>query len=232
MLQIAPKNAQNVKVWNTLIQQCLHAEKYKLAFYVFIEMKRRGFMPNLRTYATLMSGYATVENWDPLTKQLNVVHSIYDQLKQQLETSGNLVEERTSRTGDLSFVQYNIALYISILGKTKNYQKAFDVFHDLDTDGPRAPHPKVYSALLCLSADRLDPEDAEATAQAVSDAKYVWKRHMRSLDKQPDHRRRIEPRSVDAFVKVLSHGEPSDHELMFDILRDLCGLPRPGEDRP
>lgn len=195
-----------------------------------VQMKRRGFMPNIRTYATLMSGYAAVDDWEPLTKQLGFVHSIYGQLKQQLETSRNMVEDRTGMTGVTSLIQYPIALYISILGKAKKYQKAFDVFHDLDTDGPLAPHPKVYSALLCLFADRVDPDDVEGTAQAVSDAKYIWRRHMRSLERQPDHY--IETRSVDAVVKVLSRGEPSDHELMFDILRDICGLPRPGEDRP
>jgi hypothetical protein len=192
-------------------------------------MKRRGFMPNIRTYATLMSGYATVEDWQLLTKQLDFVHSLYAELKQQLKTSKDLVEDRTSGTGVSSLVQYPIALYISILGKAGKYPKAFDVFRDLDTDGPQVPHPKVYSALLCLSADRVDPDDAETTAQAVSDAKYVWRQHMRSVDKQPNHD--IETRSVDAIVKVLSRGEPSDHELMFDILRDICGLPRPGEDR-
>ncbi len=194
-------------------------------------MKRRGFMPNIRTYATLMSGYANVEDWQPLTKQLGFVHSIYGQLKQQLKTSQGLVEDSTSSgTEASSLVQYPIALYISILGKAGKYQTAFDVFHKLDTDGPLAPHPKVYSALLCLSADRVGPDDTEATAQAVSDAKYVWRRHMRSLDRQPEHY--VEQRSVDAVVKVLSRGESSDHELMFDILRDICGLPRPGEDRP
>ncbi|KAH9060896.1 hypothetical protein EDB87DRAFT_1561271 [Lactarius vividus] len=230
MLQHAPKNAQNVKVWNTLIQKCMDAEKYKLAFHVFTDMKRRGFMPNLRTYATLMSGYATVEDWQPLTKQLGFVHSIYGQLMQQLKTSHDVVEDRTRGTGATSLDQYPIALYISILGKAGKYQKAFDVFHELDTDGSLVPHPKVYSALLCVSADRLGTGDMEATTQAVSDAKYVWRRLVRSLDKQPEHY--VEPRSVDAVIKVLSHGESSDHELMFDILRDICGLPRPGEDRP
>lgn len=40
-LQHAPKNAQNVKVWNTLIQKCMVAEKYKLAHYVFIDVRPR-----------------------------------------------------------------------------------------------------------------------------------------------------------------------------------------------
>ncbi|KAH9006750.1 hypothetical protein EDB86DRAFT_2793520 [Lactarius hatsudake] len=230
ILQHAPKNAQNVKVWNTLIQKCMDAEKYKLAFHVFVDMKRRGFVPNIRTYATMMSGYATVEDWQPLTKQLRFVHSIHGQLLEQLKTSNDLAEDRTSGAGVTSLVQYPIALYISILGKAGNYQKALDVFHELDTDGPLAPHPKVYSALLCLSADRVSTDDMEATTQAVSDAKYVWRRLVRSLDKQP--KQYVEPRSVDAVIKALSRGDKSDHELMFDILRDICGLPRPGEDRP
>jgi hypothetical protein len=38
MLQRAPKNAQNIKVWNTLIQQCMDAQKYKLAYRVFTDV--------------------------------------------------------------------------------------------------------------------------------------------------------------------------------------------------
>lgn len=183
-------------------------------------MKRRGFIPNLRTYATLMHGYADVKDWKSLTKQLGAVHSIYEQLKQQLKTSGDLVIDGTS-------IQYPIALYICILGKVGEHQKAFDVFRDLDTDGSLVPDPKVYSALLCLLADYVDPE---AASQTVSDAKYIWRRQMRSLDGRPNYH--IERRSVDAIIKVLSRGEPSDLEFMFDILRDICGLPRPGEDCP
>ncbi|KAH9049717.1 hypothetical protein EDB84DRAFT_1390613 [Lactarius hengduanensis] len=221
MLQHTPKNAQNVKVWNTLIQKCMEAEKYKLAFFVFVDMKRRGFVPNIRTYATMMSGYATVKDWEPLTKQLGFVHSTYGQLLQLLKTSNDLVEDRTSGTGVTSSVQYPIALYISILGKAGNYQKALDVFHELDTDGPLAPHPKIYSSLLCLLADRGPTHGGSIPALAWT---YILRLAI------PKHY--IEPRSVDAVIKVLSRGYKSDHKLMFDILRDICGLPRPGEDRP
>jgi hypothetical protein len=185
-------------------------------------MKRRGFMPNIRTYASMMSGYATVDDWGPLTKQLKFADSVYGQLKQHLQDSRNLINDPTGET-DASLILYPIALYISTLGKAGKYQKAFDVFHQLDTDGPLAPHPKVYSSLLCVLADRVDSSDAEVMAQTVSDAKYVWRRHMRSLDRQPDHY--IESRSVEATIQVLSRGEASDHELMFDILRNICGLP-------
>jgi hypothetical protein len=188
-------------------------------------MKRRGFVPNIRTYATMMSGYAAVEDWTSLTKQLGFAHSIYGQLKLHLKKSCSLTgvsQAQAVEKTDLSFALYVIAMYISILGKAGKYQELFDVFHALDNDGPLAPHPKVYSSLLCVLADRADSAGVE---QTVSDAKYIWRRHMRSLDKRPDHY--IEPRSVDAIIKILSRGKPSDLQLMFDILHDICGFPRP-----
>ena len=195
---------------------------------MLLQMKRRGFVPNVRTCATMMSGYATVEDWEVFSKQLESVHSVYAQLKLHLEKHHKLAHNTTSA----SRVLYPIAIYIFILGKAGEYQKAFDVFHELDADGPLAPHSKVYSSLLCILADRVcSPETKpEVIAQLVSDAKYAWRRHMRSLERGlQDH---IEPRAVDAIVRVLSRGEPQDHELMFDILRDICDLPRPGEDQP
>lgn len=174
----------------------------------------------------MMSGYATVDDWGPLTKQLGLVHSVYGQLKQTLERTRTVVDDPTGDSG-ASFILYPIALYISILGKAGKYQTAFDVFHALDTDGPLAPDPKIYSSLLSVLADRVHSANADEVDPSVSEAKYVWRRQMRSLDKQPQHA--IEPRAVDAMIRILSRGAASDHELMFDILRDLCGLPRPGE---
>src|SRR5712675_151621 len=192
-------------------------------------MKRRGFVPNGRTYATLMSGYAAIEDWGVFTKQLENVHSVYGQLKQDFESITNHPDDDPASVG-----LYVTALYISVLGRVGQHQKAFDVFHELDTDGPLAPNPKVYSSLLSVLADRIDPTtDAEAetstsvVAQTVSEAKYVWRRYMRSLDKQPQQD--VWPRSVEAIVKILSRGAPSDHDLMFNILRDFCGLPRPSK---
>ena len=193
-------------------------------------MKRRGFMPNVRTYATMMSGYATVDDWSLFKAQLGWVHIIYRQLKQHLKETHNLIDGRAGES-NASFILYPIALYISILGKAGKYRKAFDVFHELDMDGPLAPHPKVYSCLLSALANRVDATDVgeEDIENSVSEAKYTWRRHMRSLDKQPQHY--IEPRSVEAMIKLLSRTPKiSDHLLMFDILRDICGLP--GPDHP
>lgn len=178
----------------------------------------------------MMSGYATVDDWSPLTTQLGLVHSIYGQLRQHLERTRNLVDDPAGESS-ASFILYPIALYISILGKAGQYRKAFDVFHELDTGGPLAPDPKIYSSLLSVLTERVDATDvgAEVIAQSVSEAKYIWRRHMRSFDRQPEHD--VEPRSIEAMIKLLSRGDPPDHELMFDILRDICGLPSPSDGR-
>jgi hypothetical protein len=191
-------------------------------------MKRRGFVPNIRTYATMMSGYATVDDWTPLTAQLESVHTLYGQLMQHLKGTRDLIDDPAGESS-ASFILYPIALYISILGKAGKYQKAFDVFHALDTGGPLAPHPKIYASLLSVLAERVGATDvdAEVVTQSVSEAKYVWRRHMRSLDKEPQHD--VEPRSIEAMIKLLSRGSPTDHELMFDILRDICGFPSPSD---
>ena len=183
-----------------------------------------------------MSGYATVDDWRPLTKQLEFVQSIYRQLKQRLEQTHNSLDDSAVQSY-ASYIQYSIALYISILGRAGKYQKAFDVFHEQDSDGPIAPHPKIYSAYLLVLADRstTDVENPKAIEKLVSDAKYIWRRQKRSLDREPEYN--MEPGSVYAMIKLLScSSQPSDHELMYDILRDTCGLLRPGEtekeDRP
>jgi hypothetical protein len=44
-LQRAPRNAQNIKVWNTIIQQCMSAKKYKLAYTVFTDVCIISFPP-------------------------------------------------------------------------------------------------------------------------------------------------------------------------------------------
>ena len=155
------------------------------------------------------------------------MHSVYGQLRQHLKRTRNSIDDPAGESS-ASFILYPFALYISILGNAGNYQKAFDVFHALDTGGPLAPHPKIYSSLLSVLAERVGATDvdAEVVAQSVSEAKYVWRRHMRSFDKEPQHD--VEPRSIEAMIKLLSRGNPPDHELMFDILRDICGLPSPG----
>ena len=180
----------------------------------------------------MMSGYATVDDWSLFKAQLGLVHTVYKQLRQHLKETNNLIDGPAGES-NASFILYPIALYISILGKAGKYRNAFDVFHELDMDGPLAPHPKVYSCLLSVLANRVDTTDigAEDIEKSVSEAKYTWRRHMRSLDRQPQHY--IEPRSVEAMIKLLScTPKTSDHQLMFDILRDICGLPGPSVGRP
>ncbi|KAI0068712.1 hypothetical protein BV25DRAFT_1986294 [Artomyces pyxidatus] len=240
-LRTAPRYAQNIKVWNTLIQQCMNAEKRKMAYTVFTDLKRRGFTPNLRTYNTMMLGYASVTKWDRMEKILDSATSVYQQLKKHVEDMRRL---RTTAAGsaselvendsevDPALVLFPFALYISILGEAGRYQEAFDVFHDLDVDGPYRPNAKIYSTLLHIICNREPQEGADrrtVQSQNANDAKYVWRRMARAMEKDPFFT--LEPRTIENVAKALLQGGPSDHQMLFDFFGEFYGLPRPGQER-
>jgi hypothetical protein len=64
-LQRAPRNAQNIKVWNTIIQQCMSAKKYKLAYSVFTDVCIT--IPSL-PYPPSFLGFCPTRQW--LTKHM------------------------------------------------------------------------------------------------------------------------------------------------------------------
>jgi len=41
VLQTSPKDAKNIKVWNTMIQQCMEARHYKQAFRLYTDVSFR-----------------------------------------------------------------------------------------------------------------------------------------------------------------------------------------------
>ncbi|TFY75742.1 hypothetical protein EWM64_g8271, partial [Hericium alpestre] len=226
MLKTSPNDAQNVKVWNTLIQQCMSAGKYKLAYSLFVDMGRRGFKPSFRTYGTMMSGYARIEDWSQYSKQLENVDAVYQRMIDYLQSSRDL--SRSERPTYL----FPVALYIEILGNAGRQQDAFDVFHELPQDGLLAPNDKIYSSLLSAVAKRApssdSPEDKEsARSQSINEVTYVWRRIARSSELDPDFTLTV--RAVEAAISVLATGKADEQKLLFEIIREYFGLTRPTE---
>ncbi|KAA1466499.1 hypothetical protein DENSPDRAFT_38551 [Dentipellis sp. KUC8613] len=216
LLKNAPKDAQNVKVWNTMIQECLKAGKYQQAFLLFVDMKRRGFAPTLRTYATLLLGYSKITDWDGYSKQLMNVTLVYDQLKEYIEESGDALDV------DAATTLFPIAIYIEILGNAGLQEKAFDVFHDLPQHGRLAPDAKIYSSIITAIAKRQGQPGGDVVAQMT----YIWRRFARAKTTEPHLA--LETRAVESLVNVLSQ-DPSQKTLLLDVLHECLGLSRPGE---
>ncbi|CAG8569413.1 6014_t:CDS:2 [Racocetra fulgida] len=88
----AKKSAQSEVVWNHLIVECVKNRKFQMAFRMFNEMKKHGFVPNEQSFTILLNGLADhrpfvdnilqarkmIDNMQNLTKakpvELNVIH--------------------------------------------------------------------------------------------------------------------------------------------------------------
>ncbi|THH02432.1 hypothetical protein EW026_g427 [Hermanssonia centrifuga] len=201
----------------------MKARKYKLAYTLYIDMKRRGLKPNLRTFVTILTGYSRIDDWDTHTKQLANVHTLFDNYKQFVEA----VREQDSRSPDISRVPY--ILYIKILGDATLYQKMFDVFYAMDQEGPLSPDHFIYATLLHAIADRRvlsEGSQEPVSVQNASDAKLVWKQMVKASEKLGFP---IDAYALTGVLKALSGGRPTDQLLAFDIVRDYVGLSKPGE---
>ncbi|KAI6119351.1 hypothetical protein EDD16DRAFT_1895578 [Pisolithus croceorrhizus] len=129
-LQSTPKDAQNTSVWNTMISLCTHAGRYKRAYEVFTDMKRRGFSPNVATFSTLLKGLSQIDDWSKHSKQLANAHTIYGYYVDHIRS---VKYHEPDNTKELSTVP--LVFYLSILGEVGDRQKIFDVFFAMDAEG-------------------------------------------------------------------------------------------------
>lgn len=228
LLQNSPLDAQNIKTWNTLLSGCMKDARYKLAWSLFVDLKRRGFVPNVRTYCTMFTGYEQITDWTQYSKQLDNIHSLYEQynrLAVQLSVEQKMHEDL--------YTDYVPASYISILGRAGHFQKAFDVFHELESDNsvPLIPTQSVFNRLtgiICMRAlEHQKDSQGSILERDISDMKYVWRRLAKRAE--PKNNEIIHSRAIDNIVRVLSLGKPSDHELALSIVHDYLGYGAPDE---
>ena len=248
MLQNSPLDSSNVKTWNTLLRHCMMKKRFKLGYklftdvcvpflrpglgefnsrcLVYLQMKRRGFKPNVRTYEVLLNGLSRIENWEEHTNQFKNAQALWRgflQLIEQLKQTNPKHKEITSNPA---------AFYIFILSANKEYNALFDVLNDLDEEGPFAPSEFIYTKIFQAITYRtqLTPGDKEKVAyRNASDAKLLWKDLTKRAVKNPTL---ISNHIVLYFLKALMKGRPADQLYAFDFVRDYLGLSKPGEEAP
>lgn len=181
----------------------------------------------MRTFSTLLKGYARIDEWEKFHLQLNNVWSVYEQLQKY-------------DGPDLSNIPYN--LLIVIFGKAQRFQRMFDVFNSMPSKGPLAPDIQTFSVLITAIGNRqlsafsntpTDDEDGQAAPHApltatelayknASDAKLIWRQLLRVCQTPDSH-------AIRAIFKPLSRGRPSDQKFALDIAHEYLGLSQPGE---
>ncbi|KAG1754034.1 uncharacterized protein EDB91DRAFT_1234378 [Suillus paluster] len=228
-LKTTPRDAQNVAVWNTMISECLSAERYQLSYELFIDMKRRGFSPNSITFSTMLSGISLIKDWSKYSKQLQNAHSLYEYYLKHME-SVKFHEPDNSKELSLQ----PLVAYIQVLGDAGDYHKIFDVYFAMDQEGPLAPDRFVFTAMFKAISTRQkrSVSDGEASTRndAASDAKHVWIQMEKVMQKNPDFH--LDPGLIAAAIRALTRGSPNDQSFAFVIIRDRLGLSKPGEDMP
>ncbi|GBE79525.1 hypothetical protein SCP_0207250 [Sparassis crispa] len=229
MVQRLPLDALNPIVWNSLIQEAMRANRWKLAYQLYVDMKRRGFIPSLRTYTTMFAGYSSIEDWSEKTKQLENVHTLFENYLQRVHT----LRDHDPDDPELSVAP--LAAYMRILGEAGEIQKMFDVYYAMDDQGPLAPNQFVFTAmfkgLLRRKAITSPAEHGlDARAQNAADAKLIWRRMLRVAGKNPGFK--IDSPLINSALTILGLGRASDQLFAFDIVRDHMGLTKPGEEAP
>jgi len=228
-LKSTPRDAQNVAVWNTMISECLSAERYQLSYDLFIDMKRRGFSPNSITFSTMLSGISLIKDWPKYSKQLQNAHSLYESYLKHLES---VKFHEADNLKELSLQP--LVSYIQILGDAGDYHKIFDVYFAMDQEGPLAPDRFVFTAMFkAISARQkrsVTGVEASTRNDAASDAKHVWIQMEKVMQRNPDFC--LDPGLIATAIRALTRGSPNDQSFAFTIIHDQLGLSKPGEDMP
>ncbi|TDL29887.1 hypothetical protein BD410DRAFT_685341, partial [Rickenella mellea] len=222
MLESSPLDAQNARVWNTLMSEAMKVERYRLAYDLYTDMKRRGLKPTLATYSTMLSGLSKIAQWDKFTKQLGHAESIYQHF---LRDASNFTDPKEAH-----FLHIPTLLYMRILDASNQHQKMFDIFYDMEETGPLAPNEYIFGALFRGLSHRKHTEkndNLSVTEQNASDAKLLWRQMVKASEKNGFP---IDSFVVTSALRVLWRGRPTDHAFALDIVHEYLGLARPGEE--
>ncbi|KAF8450711.1 hypothetical protein L210DRAFT_2406687 [Boletus edulis BED1] len=225
-LQSVPRDAQNVPAWNTMLSLCMSHKKFQLAYALFIDMKRRGFSPNISTFVTMFKGLSQIDDWSNHPKQLANAHALYHYY---LAYTLSIKHHDPGNVAQLSLSP--LVIYISILGAAGDFQKMFDVYFAMDQDGPHAPNKFVFTAMLRAITNQQERAGVMSVRDATaSDAKHVWLQIEKTMQKCPDFE--LDSRLIAASIHALTRGRPADQNLALDIIAQHLGLTRPGHADP
>ncbi|KAJ6613450.1 hypothetical protein B0H10DRAFT_2273082 [Mycena sp. CBHHK59/15] len=214
MLKNAPRDAQNTPVWNTLIWECMKAKRFKLAYDLYVDMKRRGFSPTTRTFQTMFTGLSRIEVWAAYPQQLKNARALYEAYLRHIEA----LRKHDPTSTELSIDP--LPAYITILGNAGQFEEIFVVFYSLAAEGPLAADKFLFTAMFrALSVSNAGFTSAQY-AKNARDAKVLWGQVLKASEKGLE----VDSFLVTAAVLALSKGQSSEQKFAFELVNEYFGL--------
>ncbi|KAF9513260.1 hypothetical protein BS47DRAFT_1362592 [Hydnum rufescens UP504] len=230
MVKDASLDSQSTVVWNTLMKCAIIARRFTLSFELFIDMKRRGFKANIRTYFTLLSGWAKAEHREITPRQLERAKTVFGEYIDYMAA----VKAKDPASPELGNKPVNE--YLSILNRARLYQTMFDVFYGMEKSGPLAPDQFTFTVMINAIGSRkalhaggeTPPEGGESDvhAQNASDVRFLWKQLVKASQRCGFP---IDSHVITGTIFALAKGTSIDRTLAISIIHDYLGLSQPGE---
>lgn len=185
-------------------------------------MKKRAVVPTVATYHLFLSAFAEA---DP-----SLLNGVQRERAQKLYNDwNNLVSSGKAKADSRHgvFRSHPAAAYIDVLANIGEFQAIWDIYYQLESEGPLAPNEHVFTSMF-LAISKRNVKDGEAVkeirARNAEDAKLIWRQALLAAEKQPFP---FDSHLVTAALRVLRHGGPAEHELAFTIISDHLGLQAP-----
>jgi hypothetical protein len=172
----------------------------------------------------MFAGLSRVEHWPTHSLQLKHAHQLYDYFLKHLQA----VKFHTPDSDELTI--FPLAKYIKILGDAGDFQRIFNVYYAMDSEGPLSPNRDIFTAIFQVLSIRRNADSDEGVIfhnQNSSTAKLLWTQMEKASKKSPGFN--IDSHLIAMAIRALSQGRPSDQVFALDIVRDRLGLVRPGE---
>ncbi|KIO31034.1 hypothetical protein M407DRAFT_221499 [Tulasnella calospora MUT 4182] len=229
MVSSAPVSSQNAVVWTLLVKQAFADKVPNRAFKLFSDMKKRGFQPTARTYATLFSGYNGLSESELTDKQWERIEALWGQYQAYLESIRSQ-EEQDAALHSSSHHDNILSPYVpflELLGKRGLHDRIMTLFEEIEESGLLARDKYVYTTFLLQVVQRtgldgkMDSLDVVRIRNAEDTQVIASKMQAAGV---------IDSFALTAILRGLVKGTEAHHRFGYDLVAATVGdISKPDE---
>ncbi|KAG8926880.1 hypothetical protein FRC01_008281 [Tulasnella sp. 417] len=221
MVSSAPISSQNAVVWTLLVKQAFAEKVPNRAFKLFSDMKKRGFQPTARTYATIFSGYNQLSETDLTDKQWERVETLWGQYQAYLESLRSQEDQdvafHSSSPHDNILAPY--VPFLELLGKRGLHDRIMALFEEIEESGLLAHDKYVYTTFLLQVVQRTTLDGKET----FDDLRIRNAEDTQIIASKMQAAGVIDSFALTAILRGLVKGTEAHHQFGYDLVAATVG---------